>query len=106
MNLFALIGRKLTEFKYRYYGLNIIQELPSGQFNEIIEVYKERGWELADPYQSINPNAEQWKIKLRKGTSTVYCEWNKKVGGSMLGPQRILYGMGNEFGLSVSDKPK
>lgn len=106
MNLFALLIKKLTEFKYRYYGLNIIQEVPAERFHLIICQYIDRGWEVSGDYNENGACLSHWSCKLRKGTSTLNCEWNEKTQGNFIGPQRIIFGLGQEFGLTANEAPQ
>jgi len=106
MSLFALLGRKLTEFKYQYYGLNIIQEVPAERFHSIISQYIERGWELSGEYNEIDAEVYQWSCKLRKGTSTLICEWDETIKGNFIGPERIVFGLGQEFCFTANTAPQ
>jgi hypothetical protein len=105
MSFFTLLVKKLTEFKYRYYGLFIIQQVPDDRFHSIILQYKERGWELSGEYNRIEDATPQWSCKLRKGTSTLVCEWDEKIEGSFIGPERIVCGLGQEFCLIANNAP-
>ena len=117
MPLFSSLARKLVEFKYQYYGLNIIQEVPKNRFHFIIALYVERGWEISGEYfpinssndsgnhSSANSSPSKWSCKLRKGTSTLLCEWCEESDGSFIAPERIVFGLGQEFGLTPSKAP-
>ncbi|MFQ3251458.1 MAG: hypothetical protein ACI9O6_003308 [Glaciecola sp.] len=106
MSLFASLKRKLTEFKYQYYGLNIIQEVPSERFHLIIALYVERGWEMSGDYREAGIKSSDWNCKLRKGTSTLLCEWDTRNHGTFIGPERIVYGLGKEFGFTANTAPQ
>ena len=106
MTLFALIRKKLTEFKYQYYGLNIIQEVSAERFHLIISQYIERGWELSGDYNELEAGSSQWSCRLRKGTSTLNCEWHEITQGNFIGPQRIIFGLGQEFGFTANTAPQ
>jgi hypothetical protein len=106
MGLFASLTRKLTEFKYKYYGLNIIQEVPSERFHHIITLYIERGWEGSGNYCEPDSGVTDWTCKLRKGTSTLQCGWSDSTQGTFIGPERILFGLGKEFGFTSNSAPQ
>lgn len=106
MTLFALLRKKLTEFKYQYYGLNIIQEVSAERFHLIISQYIERGWELSGEYNELGAGLSHWSCKLRKGTSTLNCEWHETTHGNFIGPQRIVFGLGQEFGFTANKAPQ
>lgn len=106
MSIFALLRKKLTEFKYQYYGLNIIQKVSAERFHLIISQYIDRGWELSGEYNEIGTGLSHWSCKLRKGTSTLNCEWNETTQGNFVGPQRIVVGLGQEFGFTANKAPQ
>ena len=106
MSFFTLLGKKLTEFKYHYYGLFIIQEVPVERFHSIISLYVERGWELSGEYNAIEDAISPWSCKLRKGTSTLVCEWDEAIQGNFIGPERIVYGLGQEFCFTANSAPQ
>jgi hypothetical protein len=106
MSLFALLGQKLTEFKYQYYGLNIIQEVSEERFHQIISQYVGRGWELSGEYNELESGISLWSCKLRKGTSTLRCEWDEAIKGNFIGPERIIFGLGKEYGFTANKAPQ
>jgi hypothetical protein len=106
MSFFTLLGKRLTEFKYHYYGLFIIQEVGADRFHSIISQYIERGWELSGEYNEIEDAIPQWSCKLRKGTSTLVCEWDETIQGSFIGPERIVCGLGQEFCFTANNAPQ
>lgn len=106
MSLMSSLHKKWVEFKYQYYGLNIIQEVSITRFHSIIDLYIERGWELSGEYYPIDANQAQWSCKLRKGTSTLLCHWSETCEGDFIGPERIIYGLGKEFGFTPSPSPQ
>ena len=115
------LGQIYTKYKYKRDQLNIIQQIPTQQFQKIIQKYQQDGWELASEYHpadfwvnglvdhgvdhGADHGVDHWKCKLRKGTSTLICEWNNEVEGEISGPQRIIIGLGKEFILSVRTCP-
>ena len=106
MGLFESLKRKLTEFKYQYCGLNIIQEVPSERFHFIIALYVERGWEMSGDYREAGIKSSEWSCLLRKGTSTLHCKWDAKTFGTFIGPERIVFGLGKEFGFTANSAPQ
>lgn len=106
MFFFALLRKKLTEFKYQYYGLNIIQGISAERFHLIISQYIDRGWELSGEYNELETGIDYWSCKLRKGTSTLSCEWSEMTQGSFIGPERVVFGLGQEFGFTAIKAPQ
>lgn len=103
--MIKFLGRKLTEFKFKYYELNIIQDIQNERFSEIISNYVAQGWEVAGSYQGATSD-DDWDCKLRKGQSELKCEWSKRSKGSIIGPQRIIVALGKEFALPALKSPK
>ncbi|WP_102795089.1 hypothetical protein [Bowmanella denitrificans] len=105
MNLISLIRRKYVELTFRRYDLRIVEAIGAQQFEHIIQVYRNSGWEITDAYQAFSPDAERWHCKLRKGTSVLECEWQHQRFGSISGAARIINALANEFELVVLEYP-
>lgn len=104
--MIKFLVRKLTAFKFKYYELNIIQDIQKERFTEIISNYEAQGWEVAGMHQGTKFDDDDWNCKLRKGQSTLNCEWSKRSKGRIVGPQRIIAALGKEFALPSLKSPK
>lgn len=104
------LSKKLTAFKFKYYELNIIQDIPNDKFNQIITRYKADGWEVSGAYHGqdslVNPDSSKWECKLRKGQSALNCEWSSVSMGKVIGPQRIIVALGKTYDLVVLTSPQ
>lgn len=104
--MLKFLGRKYVESKYRRNNLRVIEDIPAKKFGATLQAYTETGWELTDNYRSFNEDRERWRCKLRKGTSTLKCEWDKRHNGRISGPAYVVDGLGKEFGFAVLESPK
>jgi hypothetical protein len=105
MNILTLLGQKYTKYRYKRDKLNIIQQIPTQQLQQIIKKYRLDGWEVAPEYHANEVCVDSWQYKLRKGTSVLQCQWSKEMEGQISGPQRIIVGLGEEFCLTVNSAP-
>ena len=105
MKLFRPIAEKLTKAKFQRNDWRIIENIAAQDFERIIQTYREKGWEFRDAYQSFNAELKKWQCKLRKGNSTLRCEWQAEQKGRIYGPSRPVSGLGKEFNFSVLETP-
>lgn len=105
MKLFRLLAEKHTESKFRRNGWRIVESLPAADFAHIIETYRDDGWEFSDAYRSFDGALDKWRCKLRKGTSTLHCQWTSAQKGRIYGPSRPVGGLGKSFNLPVLNTP-
>jgi hypothetical protein len=105
MNIITRLGRIYTQYKYKRDKLNIIQQIPTTQFQQIVQKYQQDGWEMSSEYHAADKWLDHWQCKLRKGTSTLICEWTTVTKGEISGPQRVIIGLGKEFILTVKSAP-
>jgi hypothetical protein len=105
MSLIRLIKRKHLEYQFKRDKLNIIQEIPTERFEQIIQELIDQGWEMCDEYRNKDAWVLRWHGSLRKGTSTLKCQWRKDELGSIYGPERIIKSIGSDFGFGIRDMP-
>ena len=104
--MLKFLSRKYVESKYRRNNLRVIEDISAERFRAILQYYVENGWELTDNYGSFNEERERWRCKLRKGNSTLECEWDKRYEGRIYGPAKIVNGLGKESGFDVLELPR
>lgn len=100
------LGKKITSWKYKYYELNIVQSMPTEVFNDVLQQYKEQGWEVTDAYTREASGLAYKHCKLRKGNSVLNCAYNDVNKGSIWGPARIIKGLAKEFKLAALCAPE
>ncbi len=105
MGLFTNIRRALTASKFQRKDLKIIEAIPTERFATIVFQFKDEGWELTDAPGDLDVSCDSWQGKLRKGTSTLTCNWNNDDEGEIVGLTRIIDGIGKDFNLKVQSTP-
>ena len=109
MTLLQQIYKKYIQYKFKRDNLNIIENIPALRFDEVVLACIKGGWETDYAYlpfsRDVVNQQNQWQCKLRKGTSTLICQWKHATSGSIRGPKRIVKGLGSEFELGVSPYP-
>lgn len=110
MALLAFIKHKMLVRRFAKQRLNIIQDLPFERLQKIVKQQIEQGWETYPDYINTGDADNNWACKLRKGTSVLELNWqtNKadKKGGSIIGLERIVKGIGQESDVPVDTTPK
>lgn len=99
MSLLHTIQRKMLENKFKRQHLNIIEDIPETQLNDIRTHFIQQGWELTEQKQSKRAliNIQSWI--LRKGNSKLEFTYNSSEHGSICGLDRILKDIAKHQGL-------
>ncbi|GGW83721.1 hypothetical protein [Alteromonas halophila] len=103
--MFKALARKYVELKYRRNNWRIIENLSAEQFAVVLRNYREDGWELTNTYRAFDASLPDWKGKLRKGTSTLDCQWNASGKGRIIGQAQVMGGVADKLGVSVHTAP-
>ncbi len=106
MNVIKNMKRKCTEKRFRQNDLNIIQNIPTDTFHNVIEVLVDAGWEVSIDYRGPDGWEHKGRCKLRKGTSVLECCWSSNHQGAISGLGRIIKGIATQFDLVSLDTPR
>lgn len=101
MSFFTKLNKKLVENRFKRKGLNIIQGIPTNDIKEIISLYVSEGWEIGSQYSSKDALINSGECAIRRGQSTLLFEWSEASKGSITGPERIVFGLANQFKLTA-----
>ncbi|PKL35976.1 MAG: hypothetical protein CVV44_17260 [Spirochaetae bacterium HGW-Spirochaetae-1] len=100
-----LIGRILRQFaKLRFKQLNLatIKDIPTKQFNKIIEELIDSGWKKIYVYNGFDAWIDYGKVKLKRQGIVLTFEWDNWTEGSIEGPHDVIEALGNERGYEVT----
>ncbi len=103
--MFKFLSNKYIKAKFRRKNLRIIENISADQFEATLASHYDQGWEMTDNFKSFNKDRERWRCKLRKGTCTLHCVWDKRVNGYIAGPQRVVDPLGHTLGKDVQEYP-
>jgi hypothetical protein len=106
MGFFTKLNHKLVENRYKRKGLNIIQDIPTAQIQEVLTVFVDEGWELGTQYYNQESLIESGECAIRRGQSTLVFRWNESTKGSITGPERIIVSIANKHKLAALASPK
>jgi len=106
MSFFTKLNHKLVESRFKRKGLNIIQEIPKQQINEILATYVAEGWEIGSQYFSQESLLKSGECAIRRGQSTLLFEWAEVCKGAITGPERIIVSIANKYQLIALKSPK
>ena len=106
MSFFTKLNKKLVENRFKRKGLNIIQDIPTEQIEEIISTYVDEGWEIGPQYFNKDTLIDNGECAIRRGQSTLLFEWSENCKGSITGPERIVVSIANQHKLMALEAPQ
>lgn len=104
MNPLARLIRSSAKLRLKALGLATIKDIPTEQFNSLIESLISSGWHKTYVYDGFDAWIDYGKVKLRKGGAKLNCEWDNWMEGSIEGPASIIRELADRHGLSVSNE--
>ncbi|MFW8591381.1 hypothetical protein ACOI22_11305 [Glaciecola sp. 2405UD65-10] len=105
MNVFKTLRRRYVVWQYKKHKRNIIEGISITEFTAIIDQYHDQGWEVFS-YTSLQLDGNTaWSGKLRKGSISLLCNWSLTNEGSIIGPARVMKGVGAELNMPIQTHP-
>lgn len=104
MNLLARILRGCAKFRFKALGLATIRDIPTQQFNNLLESLIDSGWVKIYVYDGFDTWIDYGEVRLRKNGTILKCEWDNWTEGSVEGPANFIQEIAENNGLSVSDE--
>lgn len=104
MKALAALLRGMAMLRFRLLGLATINDIPTEQFNALIESLLQSGWRKTYSYDGFDAWIDYGKVKLRKGRVKLTFEWDNWTEGSIEGPRSVLDDIAGRHGLSVSNE--
>jgi hypothetical protein len=109
MGLLTNLKRKLIASRFKRKNLNIIQSIPVGEIDSILQNYIESGWELAPQFYSAKALHQQGLCSVRRGQSTLTFTLEHQIAanqvGTIIGPARIVQALAKEHQLVALASP-
>lgn len=104
MRFIAQVIRFFPKLRFKLLGLATIKDIPTSQFNSLIDEFRSDGWQMIYEYQGFDSWIDYGCIKLKKGPIKLKLEWDNWTEGSIEGPKKTIESIANLFKLSVTDE--
>ncbi|MDR8523183.1 hypothetical protein [Shewanella fidelis] len=103
MNLVVTFGRKAVDLKFKALGLKIIQDIPTDDFNRILEHHLSDGWVKTYEYDGFDAWIDYGKVKLIKYGVKLNFEWDNWCEGEIIGKAKDIDSLASKFGLKARE---
>jgi hypothetical protein len=94
--------RALAKARFRLLGHATLVDIPTEQFNHLVQRLIAEGWRPVSPYRGVDAWIDYGSIRLWKRMTIVHCEWDNWSEGSIEGPRAVIDALARETGLRVS----
>jgi len=93
--------RSLSKIKFRLLGLRTIKNIPTEQFNEIIQNHINDNWIKTYEYSCPDAWLDWGCVKLKKNGMRLKFEWDNWTEGSIEGKPIVLEEIARLHGLKI-----
>ena len=90
MNVFVKLLRALARVQFRLRGLATIPEIPTAEFNRLVEELQVMGWHKAYEYSGPDAWIDYGCVHLSRDGMSLTCEWDNFHEGSFSGRSPAL----------------
>lgn len=104
MPWYARCLRFFAKARFRLLGLRTIKDIPTQQFNQIIQGLIESGWVKTYEYSWPDAWIDWGCVKLKKNGKRLKFEWDNWTEGSIEGKPDVLEDIARSRGLKVDDE--
>ena len=104
MSNIAKILRSCAKIKFKILGLATIKDIPTDQFNELIESMISSGWKKTYVYDEFDVWVDYGKVKLKNNGCRLTFEWDNWTEGSIEGPVKIIEELASKYKLKVTNE--
>ncbi len=101
MDLIAKLQKTLVHFRYALFGLAVIKDIPTEEFNSILKEHLDTGWNKTYEYNGVDAWIDFGRIDVNKGKCNLEFEWNNWTGGQITGPREAIEALAQKRGLST-----
>ncbi len=105
MNPIVELGRKIVDLKFKALGLMIIQDIPTDDFNRMLEFHTQSGWLKTYEYDGFDAWIDYGKVKLSKDGRKLKFEWDNWSEGEISGKAADIDILANKFSLVARETP-
>jgi hypothetical protein len=104
MEFIAKILRALSRIRFKLLGLSTIVDIPTDDFNRLIESLIAADWKPSKEYKGHDAWIDYGRIVLRKGKFKLTLEWDNWTEGRIEGPRTQVQAIIRDYGFAVSDQ--
>ncbi|MCY7297048.1 hypothetical protein [Alteromonas sp. a30] len=90
MKMIAKVLRACSKLRFKILGHATIKDIPTDQFNEIIESLISSGWKKIYVYDGFDAWIDYGKVKLQCADCKLIFEWDNWTEGSVEGPAKVI----------------
>lgn len=105
MNPIVKLGRKIVDMKFKARRTQIIQNIPTDDFNRILEFHINNGWVKTYEYDGLDAWIDYGKVKLSKESRELKFEWDNWCEGEISGKTKDIENIATNFGLTTKETP-
>ena len=104
MNTIANILRYCSKLKFKILGHATIKDIPTDQFNFLIESLISSGWQKTYVYDGFDAWIDYGKVKLKNNHCQLTFEWDNWTEGSVEGPAKEIEELANKYNYTVTNE--
>jgi hypothetical protein len=104
LNLITRILRGCARLRFKALGHATIKDIPTDQFNNIINKLIDSGWKKTYVYDGFDAWIDYGKVKLKSRRCKLTFEWDNWTEGSIEGPTEIIEILAAENNLQVTNE--
>ncbi|MBA6302347.1 hypothetical protein [Colwellia sp. MB02u-14] len=105
MNPVVTLGRKTVDLKFKALGLKIIQDIPTDDFNRILEFHLNNGWIKTYEYDGFDAWIDYGKVKLSNEGRKLKFEWDNWSEGEISGKAKDIEALAAKFKFTGRETP-
>jgi hypothetical protein len=94
--------RALAKLRFRVLGLATIRDISGDKFKSLISGLQRQGWRPGSRYSGFDAGIDYDRFRLRRGLSTLTCEWDNWTEWSLEGRRPIIEAVAQEHRLKVT----
>ncbi|MDJ0656135.1 MAG: hypothetical protein QNJ40_18375 [Xanthomonadales bacterium] len=90
MDIFPRLVRAVAKAKFRLMGLATIRDVPTDQFNALLQSLVDAGWQPQSAYSGVDAWIDYGRVVLKKGPKRLKFEWDNWTEGSIEGRKAVV----------------
>lgn len=102
MKQLGLLLRAMAKLRFRILGLATIKDIPGDRFKVLVAGLQRQGWRAGSRYSGFDAGIDYDGFRLRKGLSSLKCEWDNWTEWSVEGRRSVVEAVARENDLEVT----
>jgi hypothetical protein len=102
MKHLGLFLRAVSKLRFWMLGLATIKDISGDKFKNLVSGLQRQGWRPCSRYSGFDAGIDYDCFRLRKGLSTLTCEWDNWTEWSVEGRRPIIEAVARENQLKVT----